>query len=257
MDVNERARQFSGEEVITRKFNKQLLKKYWVDAKRLESLNNLDFTSNVTFYDALSNNQLRKNLTNKAKELKDVVIIGGLDKLVEDELPVDMTDKVARFRFETLFVFYRFLLCRNGLTWFTQENEKIAVYHVFSAICPESLRVHLESDLELSHYELRKDFKGFMYHAIKLSEAFQLVKNGAPTKRHKDRDSLNRHNQGDQPGHDKGKRKGKDGNTGNNGNGQKPPVCLHALNKAKGYCHYLKDFVARLDEEKRPSSNAW
>lgn len=153
--------------------------------------------------------------------------IDSLDKLVEDQLRIDMTDKDSRSRIENLFVSYRSLLRRNGLTWLTQDNEKIAVYHVLSAICPELLRVRLESDLEQSHYDLRKDFEGFMYHSIKLSEAFQLVDNIALTKRRKDRDTRNRNNQDDQPGHGKGKSKGRDGNTGNNNNGQNHPfVCM-------------------------------
>lgn len=160
-----------------------------------------------------------------------------------------MTDKDACSCIKTLFVSYRSLLRRNGLTWMTKDNDKIAVYQVPSAIRLESLRIRLESDLELSHCDLRKDFKGFMYHAIKLFEAFQLVDNGAPTKRRKNQDSRNRNNQDDRPGRDKGKIKGKDGNTGNNGNGQRPFVCLYAPQKDKGYRHYRKDCAVCLDEE--------
>lgn len=59
------------------------------------------------------------------------------------------------------------------------------MYHVRSAIPPESLRSRLECDLKLSHYQLRKDFRGFMAHAVKLSEAFQLVENGGLSRKKK------------------------------------------------------------------------
>lgn len=94
-----------------------------------------------------------------------------------------------------------------------------------------------------------------MSHAIKLSEAFQLANNGARTMRRKDQDSQNRHNQDDQSGHDMGKSKGKDGNIGNNGIGQKQPVLLYATYKARRHCHYLKDCAVCPDEETL-SSNA-
>lgn len=160
-----------------------------------------------------------------------------------------MTDKDARSRIKNLFVSYRSLLSCNGLTWLNQGNEKIAVHYVISEIRTESLRVRLETDLELSHYDLRKDFKGFMSHAIKLSEAFQLVDIGAPTKRHKAQDSRNRNNKDKQPGSDKGKSKDKDRNTRNDGNGQKPPVCLYGPHKVKSYRHYLKYCAVCPDEE--------
>lgn len=41
-----------------------------------------------------------------------------------------------------------------------------------------SLQQRLSDDLDLSQYSLRKDFKGFMRHAVKLADAFQLVDNG-------------------------------------------------------------------------------
>lgn len=91
---------------------------------------------------------------------------------------MEMTDKDAQTRMETLFVSYKTLFSRNGLACLVDDNEKVAVYHVLSAVCPESPLARLESDLELSHYHLRKDFKEFMAHAVRLSEAFQLVDNG-------------------------------------------------------------------------------
>lgn len=91
-----------------------------------------------------------------------------------------MTDKNARSRIEALFISYQSLLRRNGLQWLTKKNERVAVMHFLSTIRPLSLQSRLQSDLSLSYHRLETDFKGFMAHAIKLSDAFQLVDNGPP-----------------------------------------------------------------------------
>lgn len=58
------------------------------------------------------------------------------------------------------------------------SNQKVAVGNVLSAIRPKSLRERLESDLEFSHYQGKKDFKKFIKHSVELSDAFQLVDTG-------------------------------------------------------------------------------
>lgn len=103
-------------------------------------------------------------------------------KIVDDNPQIDMTDKDARSVIEILFVYYKSILRRHGLSWITNDNEKVAVYHVLSAICLETLQDRLELDLELSHYDLRNNFKDFMAYAIKLFEAFPLVDNGQSIK---------------------------------------------------------------------------
>ena len=40
-------------------------------------------------------------------------------------------------------------------------------------------RHRLKDDLELSHCQMRKEFKGFFTHAVKLAKAFQIVDKGA------------------------------------------------------------------------------
>lgn len=143
-----------------------------MNTKWLKSLTDIGFIPYVTSYDDLSNDEPRTYLTKKAEESMDVVTIDTLDKLVEDQFCINVTDKNAHFCIESLFVSYQLLLRRNGLSWLTKDNERISVYHVLSATHPASLRTRLESDLELSHYGLRKDIKIFMAHVVKLSEAF-------------------------------------------------------------------------------------
>lgn len=101
----------------------------------------------MSSYDSSQGTQLCKILEKKAGETKDIVNIDILKKLVEEEHPINMTDRGARVRIETLFVLYRSLLYILGLVWLTDKNKIVAVYRVLSAIRPESLCARLESDL--------------------------------------------------------------------------------------------------------------
>lgn len=104
------------------------------------------------------------------------------------------------------------MLCQYGLTWFSNDSNKISVYHVLSVIRPEHLHLRIESDLDLSYYYLKKDFKGYMSHCTKLSEAFQLVENDARTKRRNERNIEKRTHNHDPNRSDNGGDKGKVGN---------------------------------------------
>lgn len=94
-----------------------------------------------------------------------------------------MTDSDERSQIQNIFFSHKTLLRSNVLSWVTKVNEKLSVFCVLSVIRPESLRSRLESDLRLSHYELRNNLRSLMAPAIKLPEAFQLVYNDGLTKR--------------------------------------------------------------------------
>lgn len=125
-----------------------------MNSEWLESVIDLGFIEKVTEYDNLTDDQLRTYLDSNVESSKDVITIDMLDKNLEDNMRMDMNDKDATSRIEKLFISYKSLLRRNGLPWVHEDNEKVAVYHVLSAICPESLQRRHESDLEISHYEL-------------------------------------------------------------------------------------------------------
>lgn len=72
----------------------------------------------------------------------------------------------------SLDVSYHSILKRHRIAWSLEENQNVDVYHF-----PSDIKHSLESDLYLTQYGLRKGFKGFMKHTIKLSEAFKLVDN--------------------------------------------------------------------------------
>lgn len=234
----ERARQIVGQEAISSEAATPLQMKFCVDAEWLGSLIELHFLPEVPSYDEVNDEQLRDYLSKKAEESKNVETIETLDLIVENELHTDMEDKDARSRIQTLFVSFKSLLRRNRLSWIIKDNGRKAVYHVLSAICPEPLCARFESDIELCHCHLRKDFKGFMMLSIKLSKAFQLVDNGPPSREKKKKNRYagkkGRRDQADDVKH---------GNT--HKENRKPgtkqfPIFLYRAHKAKGYRHFLK-----------------
>lgn len=101
-----------------------------------------------------------------------------LDTLIQDEFYIDMAHKDGRSRIKSLFVSYQFILRRNAQNWLTNERETTAVTYVLPAARPVSFQLHVPSELYLKPQRLENDPKGSKADAIKLSEAFQLVKNG-------------------------------------------------------------------------------
>lgn len=127
--------------------------KYCVDAKHFSSCIALGFIDGVTSFDAMTDEQLRTYLDKEAEYSKDAVTLEGLDELIEKKLKMNMEKKNARSRMQRLFANYHSLLTENGVKWIIQENQKLAVTHVLSAIRPQPLRERLESDLPFSHHE--------------------------------------------------------------------------------------------------------
>lgn len=76
---------------------------------------------------------------------------------------------------QDLFTSYDTLLSQSRLRWLIKDKPKVAVQHVLSAICPQSLHDRLDSDLKFSKYKLLKNFYCFIAHGTRLAEAFQIV----------------------------------------------------------------------------------
>lgn len=100
------------------------------------------------------------------------VSLDQLDQIVQQKLRTIMGNKNAPARMEDVFITYHTLLARNGLAWRIKDNHKVEVQHVLSEIRPQALFDRRTADLAFAKYDLRKDLKGFMNHATKLSEAF-------------------------------------------------------------------------------------
>lgn len=161
---------------------------------------------------------------------------------------MDMKNKNASSRMRNLFIDYRNLLCFNSLAWLLEDNQRISVQHVLSAMKPSKLRSRLESDLAFSQHHLKKNFNAFFKHAQNLSDAFQLVDSGV----------LNE----EKPGSTSGKRVEKVRKGANNfsANCSAPPktapthddpVCLGPPHAERGISHRLKDCRACPDNEKK------
>ena len=249
-EVQERARQIVDSSVSTEPV-KPVNLKFCVDAEWLESTVALGFIEPIDTVEQLTDERFRAYLDSKAEESKEVVSLSKLDELVSQELRTDMRDANATSRIQNLFINYMTLLRRHGLSWIIKENQKVAVGHVLSAIRPTSLQSRLDSDLQFSHHDLRKNFQGFLKHATRLSEAFQLLDNGKPSsqsspssKPHKQGRSGNR-----QKEHENKKTQTK--------STRSLPICLYGPHKERGLRHLLRDCRECPEEEKEKLFKAY
>ena len=110
--------------------------------------------------------------------------------------------------------------------------------HVLSAVKPASLQRRLESDLEFTNHDLRKDFKGFMKHALKVSKEFQLVDNAPKQGKHSSKWRTRSGSSSTRSGNSMSPTR--DSSTKKSYNGSRPPSgCPHPPCKVKG----LKDLI--------------
>lgn len=112
-----------------------------------------------------------------------MVTLDKLDEILSHDFHSNVKTNNANARMQDLFTNCHTILSRNGPKWTITDNQKVAVRHVLSAIKPASLRDRLQSYLSFSYHPLGKDFKGFLKHAVKLAEAFQLVDSATAQKR--------------------------------------------------------------------------
>lgn len=126
----------------------------------------------------------------------------------------------------------------------------MGVFHVLSAIKPESLQSRLDSDLAISLHHLPKDITGFMKHSIDIADAFQKVDTGAPNLN--DRSNLKSRRTR------KGRSVNKDdaiNNAGEIKNENKQdknlPLCLYGPHRFKGYRHLLRNCTSCPEDEKK------
>lgn len=223
---------------------------FCVDPEYLESAIALDLISDVESESELTDTVLRSYLERKAEESKESVNLDALDMIVERDLHMDMTDRNAKSRMESLFVSYHALLRRNGISWLLKTNQKVAVSHVLSAVRPKSLQDRLQSDLDFAYYDYRKDFRQFMEHAVRLSDAFQLLDNGPKTTKKTD----NRHGKPTRSGGNSNRGKGSASDFGNGKkslkNNRPAPDCPFGTCKKKSAKHLIKECPEATDAEK-------
>lgn len=97
---------------------------------------------------------------------------------MRNELSMEMSDSSAESCMKNLFDAYHGFSWRHGLSWVSESNLKLCVYHLISDIKPPRLRSRSEADLEHSQTNLKMYFKGYMKHAMGVLAAFRKVDNG-------------------------------------------------------------------------------
>lgn len=106
----------------------------------------------------------------RSTEAKDVVTLDMLEKLVQPDLRTNMKISKPKARMKGIFSSYHNIFRHNGLPWIVKDNQKIEVAPILSTIQHPPLQYSPELDLAFSLHALRKDFSGFLAHAIKLAE---------------------------------------------------------------------------------------
>lgn len=114
--------------------------KYCVDGEYLEAAIILNRIDGVTSFEALSEEKLKTYLDNKAEESTDIVTLGTIDAIVQSNLKMNLQDKSAKSRMETLFISYVMPLRKHEFLWVKERNQKVAVNHVLYAVTPFSLQ---------------------------------------------------------------------------------------------------------------------
>lgn len=88
---------------------------------------------------------------------------------------MNMRTENSKILMHNLFINYAALLRWHGIKWVIDSNPKFVVQHIISAIKPAYFRPRHKSDLSFAQHSLRRNYTGFMQHALKVSEAPQIV----------------------------------------------------------------------------------
>ena len=224
--------------------------KFCIDPKYIQSALALGFIKRFDDYESLTDSALMVYLESKATESKEYLDLDTLDSIVRSELSMDMRDKYFKSRMQSLFLDYYCLLRRHGLSWVVTDNQKVAVAQVLFAVKPKSLRDWLESDIEFSHVECRKDFKAFLKHAVRVAEAFKLVDTGPKSKPKSDKKD-HKHRGGNKDT-SRDSPPGSSSTTTRSGSSSRSPAnCPHGACKSKGLKHWIRDCPSSTDSEKQ------
>eukprot|EP00171_Calliarthron_tuberculosum_P022654 IDg22654t1 len=154
--------------------------RFCVDAAWLEAAVFMETFTNradepISSVNDITEEILRAFLDEKAKASKDNITIHTLEKYVSKSLRMDMSDECPKSRMANLFISYFVLLKKHGCEWVIESSPKIAVQHVMSKIRPQWLKSRIESDLRLSHQELKRNFHKFKKHCAKLASAMSVL----------------------------------------------------------------------------------
>lgn len=120
----QRAKQLAGDMVFAPEATKPVQRKFCVDSEWLKTVIGLGFIPDVDSYEDLVGDDLHTYLESMAAASRDVMTIDILDQIVRQNLKIDMRDKDVRSRIKNLFVSYKSLFRRHGLSWITEDIKK-------------------------------------------------------------------------------------------------------------------------------------
>lgn len=138
-EVKERGKQLVSIDTVSSHVVEPVQLKFCVNVEWLKSLIALWFIPDVTSYKFLTDIVLRKFLESKTEKSKNLISSNAVDEIVGKDLCITRKDSNAQSRMENLLISYHSLLCRHGLKGIISENQKVAVFHILSAIRPLSL----------------------------------------------------------------------------------------------------------------------
>lgn len=143
----------------------------------------LKFIAGASYYDELTDTIPRKFLDGLFEDKKRRMPVSQITAIVSSNLHMSIKVQDARARIQMLFIAYRALLKRNGISWVLDTNPKRAIRHVLATTKPQSLRQRLEEDLNGGYPELRKELPAFIEHALNASDAFDKLDLGGTSER--------------------------------------------------------------------------
>lgn len=108
--------------------------KYCIEVDYLESTIELGFIPNAKSFKTITDAKISSFFEGLANESKKVATLAKRDKMVSDELRTDMKNNDATTRMQDLFSKYHDILRMNSLKWIIEDNQKMKVAHVLSAI---------------------------------------------------------------------------------------------------------------------------
>jgi len=111
--------------------------------------------------DNLKNDILKKWLENQDKVTVDTCSVDELDSAVKKKLFMKMKEPDASMRVMNVFTDYLELLSERKMDSFVEENPKLAILHIVSALRPLALKEKIENDLVLHKQILAKDWHKF------------------------------------------------------------------------------------------------
>ena len=216
--------------------------KYCADQEYLESLLALGFIPGAENYEDLQDAYLLSYLKTQVRAPKQPMTIDKLGRFVKADLKTNMRDEDSVSRTQNLFASHHALLRKHGVSRIMEDNPKIAVRHVTSALRPKTPRTRLESDLSFGYIHLKTDFKAFMQHCLKLDDDFQMLDIGRKKKNFEGNDKTKYHD---------GASSSSPTAAGKKKKSREAPVCLYEPHRSRGIRHLLKDSNVCPEEEKK------